>query len=133
MKYCADTWFLLKLFNKDTRAKDIINELRYGKARLTIPCSVIAETVRKLMQQGASEYIIKTFLGYIEPSEKIEIIELDQLLAVEAAKISLAYGLAMMDAFVAVTCATNGCDVLLSGDSDYAPLVKRKYLKIQAW
>jgi len=133
MKYCADTWFLLKLFNKDVRAKDIINDLRYGKARLTIPCSVIAETVRKLMQQGASQDIIDVFLEYIQPSEKIEVIEIDQLLAVEAAKISLTYGLAMMDAFVAVTCVLNGCNTLLSGDSDYDGMVKRKYLKTISW
>ena len=85
------------------------------------------------MQQGASQDIIKVFLEYIEPSEKIEIIEIDTLLAVEAAKISLTYGLAMMDAFVAVTCVINGCNVLLSGDSDYDSMVKRKYVKKMSW
>ncbi len=72
MKYCTDTWFLLELFDKKTRAK-------------------------------------------------------------EAAKVSLTNSLHLIDSLIAATCKLTGCDALLTADSDYKPLVKKKYLKVTSW
>jgi len=133
MKYCADTWFLLTAFGKEQKATTLVEETKKGKARIIIPVVVFAETIKKLMQRGASREIINMFFSGIESSEKIEIAIADKATAVEAAHISLAYNVPLIDSFVAATCRLTGCDVLLSADTDYKLLVKRKYLKVQSW
>ncbi len=51
MKYCADTWFILNLFEKDIKSVNILQEIKYGKANLVIPIAVYAESVKKLLQK----------------------------------------------------------------------------------
>ena len=58
---------------------------------------------------------------------------LDLNIAEEAAKLSHSSDLSLVDSIIAATCKLNGCDALLSGDTDYNPLIKKKYLKVTSW
>ena len=133
MRYCADTWFLLMAFARDSKAVALIEETKKGKVKIIIPVVVFAETVRKLMQRGASRAVIDMFFSGIESSEKIEITIADKAVAAEAAQISLSYNIPLIDSFVAATHLLMECDILLSADTDYALLVKRKHMKVQSW
>ncbi len=133
MKYCADTWFILKAFSDDPRAVGLIEDARRGKTRIVIPIIVLAETIKKLMQGGKSKLIIDQFFDGVIASEKISLVLVDREMAEEAARVSITYGLSLIDSFIAATANLTGCDILLSGDEDYDILVKRKYLKVQSW
>ncbi|MEK6867316.1 MAG: PIN domain-containing protein [Nanoarchaeota archaeon] len=133
MNYCADTWFLLMLFAKDPQAISLIKETKEGKATIIIPIIVFAETTKKLMQKGVSLLIIDEFFAAVEASEKIEFAFLDKAIAQEAARVSLSFQVPLIDSLVAATARLSGCQILLSADSDYASLVKRKYVKVQSW
>ena len=133
MKYCADTWFLLNAFSKDTKALVLIEETKRDKTRILVPVVVFAETIKKLMQRGATKEVINTFFAGIESSDKIELIVADKSIAKEAAQISLTCNVPMIDSFVAATCRLYDCDALLSADSDYQLLIKKKYLKVMSW
>ncbi len=133
MRYCADTWFLLALFGQDARSLAILDGAKHGKDWIVIPLIVYAETIKKLSQRGIPLEKVDGFFDAVESSEKIQLLYPDKLIAREAAKISLSHAVPLGDAFVASTAKLTGCDVLLSGDTDYALLVKRKYLKVQSW
>lgn len=133
MKYCADTWFILKAFENDEMGKKIIEEARFGKAQIIVPISTFAESTKKLMQQGVSFQAIELFFQGIENTEEIIIVNLDKNIAQEAAKISLSNDLAMLDAFVAATAKIIGCEYVLTKDSDFKHLIKRKYIKVKSW
>lgn len=133
MKYCTDTGFILALFSGNAHARTILSETRTGKIRLLIPIVVYAESIKKLLQQGISMKDISEFYEMVTSSEKVEISFLDRTIAQAAALLSLSSPLHMIDAFVAATARHTGCDALLASDNDYAPLAKKRYLKIQSW
>ena len=133
MKYCADTWFILQAFAKNTTAISIIEETRRGKVRIIIPIITFAESHKKLMQRGVSQRLIDDFFEGVEASEKVELILIDKAIAGEAARISHSYNVPLIDSFVAATSKLTACDLLLTGDSDYNLLIKSKYIKTQSW
>ena len=133
MRYCADTWFILAVFAKEAHAIALIEETKRGKTRIIIPVIVYAEATKKLMQKGIPLDIIEEFFEGVEASEKIELVLIDKLIAQEAAKVSLTFHVPLIDSLVASTTKLTGYDVLLSGDTDYENLVKRKYLKVFSW
>ena len=133
MKYCADTWFLLALFDKDERARILFHSLEQKKGWIFVSYIAYAETIRKLFQRGISEEQLQTFFTLLEASEKVRFISVDERIAREAAKVSLTYNLSLMDACIAATTKIMDCENLLSGDSDYALAVKKKYLKLMNW
>ncbi len=133
MKYCADTWFILKVFEKDQQGAQIIEDTKLGKARIIIPISTFAEATKKLMQGGVPYSVIELFFQGVESSEKVTLISLEKDIALEAAKIALSYNIAMLDAFVAATAKTMGCEYVLTKDTDFKPLIKGNYLKVKSW
>ena len=133
MNYCADSWFIVALFNEDPKSLDILNQTKEGKTYLSIPIIVYAESIKKLMQRGVAKNIIDLFWQGVENSEKVNIINLNKSIGEEAAKISLSNNVPLIDSFVAATCKLTNCDYLLTGDDDYSVLVKKKYIKIYSW
>ena len=133
MKYCSDTWFILELFEKDSKAISLLNEIRYGKSFLIIPITVFTESIKKLLQKGISQADVDEFFAAVESSNKIEFLFLDKIVAKTAAKISLTHNLSLMDSFVVASFKLSNCDFILASDSDYFPLVKNKYIKIYSW
>ena len=133
MKYCADTWYMLALFAQDATAIDLMSECRLSKGSLIIPLTVFAETSKKLMQKGVLLSTVLDFLDEAQHSNSVMICYPDKRLAIEAARISLTYAVPMLDAFVAATCKLTACHLLLSADSDFQILVKKKYLKTRSW
>lgn len=133
VKYCADTWFILSLYDNDTISGSILRDVREGKTRLVIPIIVYAESWKKLLQRGCSEKIVMEFYDALFLLPKIEMIQIDENIAKEAAMISINSPLSLIDAIVAATARLTECDVLLSGDNDYLPLIKKKYIKVKSW
>jgi len=133
LKYCSDTWFLIKLYEKEEKAIEIIKEIRFGKGRLIIPAVVYTETGRKLMKRGVSLKDINAFFENLFNSNKIEFIVIDKSISDEVIKLCNSFNIAIMDSFIAASYKLFDCDFLLSGDSDYDLLVKHKYLKRKSW
>ena len=133
MKYCADTWFILEAFSKSPHAVLLLQETRVGKTRMVIPIIVYAEATKKLMQKGISHDAIEQFFDGVEASEHVELLLMDKAIAREAARLSLSFHVPLIDSVVAATCTLTGCDLLLSGDGDYEPLTKRRYVKLRSW
>ncbi|MBI2142533.1 PIN domain-containing protein [Candidatus Woesearchaeota archaeon] len=133
MKYCADTWFILFLFDKEQHAVRIFQETRIGKAGIAIPAVVFAEATKKLLQRGVQQKSIDLFWEGVEQSEKVKLIPVERTIAREAARVSLTYGVPLIDSLVAATAKLTGCDMLLSADSDYALLARKGYVKVQSW
>lgn len=133
MKYCADTWFLIKLAEKDDKALDKKRSVIEGKDRIFIPTIVITEFFKKLMQKGKKEREMESFLRNLTASEKIKTVFLDETIAKESAKVSISYGIPTVDSIVAATYKISKSDKLLSDDEHLKKLEKKKYLKIEFW
>jgi len=133
MRYCADTWFLLHVFEKDPKAVSIVEDTKRGKTQLLIPVIVFAEATKKLLQKGIPQSLIDLFFSGVEASDKAAFAIADKLIAQEAARISLTYNVPLIDSFVAATAKIHACDVLLAKDDDYTLLAKKKYIKVQSW
>lgn len=132
MKYCADTWYMIKLATKDAKALEIKRNVLEGRDRLYLPTIVIMELFRKLMQKGKREAEMEGFLGNLTASEKMKTVFLDESIAKEAAKLSFSHNVPTVDSVVAATCKLSNCDKLLSDDADLKKLHK-KYLQIEFW
>ena len=133
MKYCSDTWFILKLFEKDIKALNLLNEVKYGKSSLIVPIVVFAEAIRKLLERGIPQTNVDQFFNSMELSNKINFLIVDKNIAKEAAKISLSNDLSLMDSFVAASCKLSDSNLLLAADSDYKHLIKKNYIKLHSW
>ncbi|MCS4538529.1 MAG: PIN domain-containing protein [Thaumarchaeota archaeon] len=132
MKYCSDTWFLIKLATQDAKAREIKRNVLDGKDRLFIPTIVITELFRKLMQKGKKESEMDSFLNNLTASEKVKTVFLDEGIAKEAAKLSFSHNIPTVDSIVAATHKLPNCDKLLSEDKDLRRL-HSKYLRIEFW
>lgn len=118
MKFCADTWFILKLFNGDTESTELLKDVKFGKDELIIPITTIAESYKKFFGQGVTEIDIEHFLDSLQIIEKIHLINLDKSFCKEAAKVSLSFEVPIMDSFVAATARLSKCHFVLSDDED---------------
>jgi len=133
MLYCADTWFILKLFEEDIKAIELLENTKYGKDKIIIPLVVFTEGTKKLLQKSVSQERIDLFFQEVEASQNIILVYPTKELATKTAHISLSFSLSIMDAFVATTAILMNCPILLSSDADYDILKKKKYLKVQSW
>lgn len=133
MQYCADTWFLLALYDRDTRARTLFENLESRKSWLVVSAIAYAETTKKLFQRGVTESTVRAFWTLLENTKKVQIVPVNNEVGAEAAKISLTYHLSLMDACVAATGKVMYCDILLSGDSDFDLIAKKKYIKVMSW
>lgn len=132
MKYCADTWFLLKAYSKEQNASNIIENVKYGKDSLIIPIITIAEFYKRL-----SRFIpitkIDEFISALEISRKIEFIPEDKNIAREAARISLSHAVPLIDSIIASTARLTECHAILTADEHLVKLAKKIHLKIISW
>ena len=133
MRFCADTWFLMKLFSKDFKAESVLRGCEEGKDWLLIPLVVFAEMSKKMLEKGIPQIRIDEFFNDLETVEKVRISFPSKEIASEAARVALSHSLSLLDAFVAATAKLSSCEVLLSKDSDYKFAIKQKYLKLQSW
>ena len=133
MKYCADTWYVLMLFRGDAKAIDLLKEAKIGKTEIIIPLVVYTESIRKLFQLGLPKQKILEFYEILATSRNISIVPLDRDIAMETASISHTFSLSIIDSFVAATTRLYSCDALLTADTDYKPLIKKKYLRTVSW
>lgn len=133
MKYCVDTWFLLELHNKNEKAMRIFRETVEGKNRIVIPTVSILELIRVAIRTGESLTRIDSMLSELKVTQKVQLIVLDEIVAKEAARISVSYNIPTVDSVVAATCKISGSDILLSKDDDLIELSKKKYMKIESW
>lgn len=133
MIYCADSWFILMVFEKKEKSMQLLREARTGKTKIIIPLIVFAEATKKLLQRGIRETDIDFLWATLEAIENVKPMVMDKPIAREAAKISLSFKLPLIDAMIAATCKITGCHALLTGDQDYHLLVKQKYLDVVGW
>ncbi len=133
MRYCADTWFLLELFERDPRALLLFEEVKSGKDWLYISTIAYAETFKKLFHRGIPEDTIDAFFDRLAATSKSSLVTPDARIAKEAAKVSLTFRVPLIDAFIAATAKVLDCNVLLSKDADFAILARKKYLKVRSW
>lgn len=133
MRYCADTWYILRLFGKDEEALKILDNTKYGKDVLVIPVIVVSESVKKLLQRGIPERLLDDFFASMDISDKIEVIFLDEAIAKEAAKISIRYSMPLVDSLIAATARLTKCHMLLTDDRHFRALGKKRYLKVKSW
>jgi len=133
MRYCADTWFLLELHRKNERAVNIFRETLEGKNRIIIPTVSALELMKISIRTGESLVKIDSMLNELKVTQKVQTIVLDEVIAKEAAKISVSYDVPTIDSIIAATCKLSECDKLLSNDSHLKTLDKKKYIKIEYW
>ncbi len=129
MRFCADTWFLLKICEKDKKALEIIRNLRHKEDILIIPYITLAELYKKLSQVGVSMIKIDEFIDSLEASEKIEFIAIDREIARRAAKISLSFPAPLIDSVILAIAMLTNCNVIITKDAHF----KKAKLKLINW
>jgi predicted nucleic acid-binding protein len=133
MRYCADTWFLLLLSEKDSTAVDVLHGVISGKDELVIPMVTVSETYRKLFERGASERVIETIFNELELIDKVQFVPLDKRIAIESGKVSFSYSVPLIDSIVAATGKLLKCHFILGKDEDLKKLQRKKYIKLKFW
>jgi len=133
MRYCADTWFLLELNKKDERAFKIFRDTVEGKSRIVIPTISLFELIRISIRTGESLIKIDSLLDELKVTQKVQLIVLDEIIAKEAAKVSVSYNVPAVDSIIAATAKFSGSEILLTKDEDLIKLSKKKYIKIENW
>jgi predicted nucleic acid-binding protein len=133
MRYCSDTWFLLKLASKDEKANEIMEEIIKGKSILFIPAVCIAEFTRHMIRKGYKKELIENIISTISEADSIFIGIVDERIAYEAGKLSASYNIPTIDAIISFICLENKCNFLLSPDIHFEILEKRKILKRLFW
>lgn len=133
MRYCTDTWYILKLSDRDVKAIELLNNVRFGKDELVIPIIVVSESYRKLLGKGVPENKIDSLFNEMEVVPKISVVEIDKDIAKEAAKVCLSHNVPLIDATIASTCKLLKCDFVLSDDDDLKKLHQRRYIRIKSW
>lgn len=133
MRYCADTWYILKLFERDEKSIKIFDEIRFEKSEMIIPILVVSESLKKLLQRGISEKILDSFFETMDRSERIEIIFFDKLIAKEGAKISLSYSIPLIDSLIIATSKLTDCNLVLTDDGHFKKLEMGKLIKTKSW
>lgn len=132
MKYCVDTWFLIEFRNRKEKSIQIVRDTLKGKSRLIIPTVCILEFLRNSIQRGESPSTVDSLLKELKASEKVQFIVLDEIIAKEAAKISISFNIPTVDSIVAATCKLSKCGRLLSNDDDLKK-IHNKYIEVECW
>jgi predicted nucleic acid-binding protein len=133
MRYCADTWFLLLLSEKDSTAVDVLRGVISGKDELVIPMVTVSETYRKLFERGTSEKVIATIFNELELIDKVQFVPIDKLIATESGKVSFSYSVPLIDSIVAATGKLLKCHFILGKDEDLKKLQRKRYIKLKFW
>ena len=129
MKYCIDTWFLVKISEEDKKAKEI---LRGSKNSFVIPSVVILEITRIGIHRGKKKKVDSIISDFLV-RKNIEIINCNIEIARKAGEISASYGVPTVDSIVAATAILTKCHKLLSEDEHFELLHKKKVIKKQSW
>jgi len=129
MKYCLDTWFLVKLSEKDPKA---IKILKGSKNTFVIPSVVILEITKIGLQRGIKKKT-DSLISQLLVTKNIEIISCNTEIAKKAGEISGNYGIPTVDSIIAATTISTKCHKLLSEDSHFDKLHKKKLIKKQSW
>ena len=133
MKYCADTWFLLELYKKSDKANDIFRNILKGKDSIVIPTVSLMELIRVSIMRGEKLSKIESMLNELKATQKVQLMVLDELVAKEAAKISVSFNVPTVDSIIVGSYILSEADILLSNDEDIKKLSKRKIVNIQSW
>lgn len=133
MRYCADTWFLLKLATRDRKANEIMQEIIDGKSVLIIPAVCIAEFTKHMIRRGFKKEMIEELISTISEADNILVGIIDERIAYEAGKISASYGIHTIDALISFIYLQNECEFLLSSDDHFKVLEKKNMLKRLFW
>ena len=125
-----DTWFFIKLSEKDLTAMKLIKETK--KNSFIVPTVTILELTRIAIRKGKLKDIndlISSLIG----AENIEVIDCNIKIASKAGEISATYNIPTVDSIIATTAIIYKCHKLLSDDSHFDKLQKNKLIKKYCW
>ncbi|MBI5332135.1 MAG: PIN domain-containing protein [Candidatus Aenigmarchaeota archaeon] len=132
MKYTSDSWFFIKLVEKDPKAIALWEDIKYGKARLIVPSVVITEIVKKYLMRGLNKEL-DMFISGLNSSENIFVADLTREIAEEAGKLSYSFNIPTIDSIVVATAVSTGYTNIISDDSDYKIAEKQNKIKRIRW
>ena len=130
MKYCIDTWFFVKLSEKDPTAVKLIKETM--KNNFIVPSVTILELTRRAIRKGKLKDI-NDLISSLMGAKNIEIIDCNIEIAKKAGEISATYNIPTVDSIIATTSIIYKCHKLLSDDSHFDKLQKNKLIKKHCW
>ena len=112
-----DTSFLLKLYGKDKRARELAGKLASGEWRGVVSAVSWYEFPRVLMRRGISYGealdFLKTFcLG-------VRVAELSRETFARASKLSATFALPAKDSLILTSLLEEGCEAIVTTDSDF--------------
>lgn len=120
MKYTADTWFFIKLADKDEKALKIWGEIIEGKGRLVVPTIVLVELTRSFLRKNLAKDLENLIFGF-EKSKKIFLVDLTPEIAKLAGKFADSYDIPTVDSVILATADVTEFTDLLSGDKHFIP------------
>ena len=130
MRYTADSWFFLQLIEGKQKAKDIWEEIMFGKSMLVVSSVTIAELTRRFLKCGYAKKIDE-LLNIFESSSRVFVVDVNLDLARESGKISNAYNIPIIDSIVIATAIkTEHIDILTDDEHFDLPAKHKKINKI---
>lgn len=132
MRYTADTWFLLKIIDRDENAVKIEEEILEGKGRLVIPTIVISELVRETIRKGKIK-IAEEILDALQTSTKIFVADLNQAIAKEAGRVGISFNVPLVDSVILATAILFDHKNILTVDEHYKTAERKGEIKRVFW
>ncbi len=128
MRYTADSWFFVKISEKNPKALNLWEEITTGKGRLVVPTVVIAEIEKRFLKRNLNQ-LFEEFLSQMENSEKIFIVGLTLEIAKEAGKLGNTYNLSTIDSIILATAKLTEFTELISDDEHFILAEKNNLIK----
>ena len=117
MKVGLDTGFLLKLYEGDERSRGYADKLADGKWRGVVSAISWYEFPKVLMRRGIGYGKAIRFLK--DFCKGVIVVELKKETFARASKISMGLGLPALDALILTGFMEEGCEALITTDSDF--------------
>ena len=122
MKVGLDSGFFVKLIQEDPKADSIFSEIVEGKVKAVVSTVTLHEVERLALKGAIQRDLWDKLLASLKVF--VDIVPLDEELALISARISHGTGLPTADAVVYATCLD--CDVLYTTDRDLLAVQRKK-------
>ena len=125
MRLGADSWLFFKVAEKDDATMLLLKEVESGKHRLIV--SVLSLGMYRVGKPELAEEAIANFVAI----PRVEIVNVDFEVVDEAARRKHSLGLSFVDSLILATALIKGCEVFVTGDSDFDIAEKQKIILVR--
>ena len=130
MRLGADSWLFFKVAEKDDMTMCLLKEIERGKHRLIVSVLSFGEIKVGMYRIGKPELAEEAITNFVA-IPNVEVVNVDFEVVDEAARRKHSLGLSFVDSLILATALIKGCEVFVTGDSDFDIAEKQKIILVR--